>query len=888
MPQRLCDACRRPVEANVVRCRHCGRTAVHSSVTQPMNQTSQPPQPARQPAQSPAANLPRQLGQYRVVRELGRGGMGQVLEAVDEPLGRRVAVKILLQAANDSATNRRRFMEEARITGCLEHPGIAPVYSLGRGPDGAEYFSMKLVAGRNLNEIIDAWHRRDADIGRQYSLPRLVAIFERVVETVAYAHAQNVLHRDLKPANVMVGAHGEVWVLDWGLAKIKDQESGARSPEPAIRSQGPAIAPQARGNPGTSGSDTDQTQAGSIVGTPQYMAPEQAKGTSIDHRADIYGLGAILYKMLTGQSPNKGADYMGTLMNAALGDVPRIRSTPAGRRAPAELTAIAEKCLALKPEDRYASAVDLLADLRAYEAGDRVRAYPESFLGRLIRWSLRHRRLVAISTLSLTLVLAGWTTIATLLAAKDRKTLDAERTAQAARAESAARAQRRMEAFGPYAEATDLLLRGQSFDQAAQLLETAVKVDPEFPEAQFALGEALRLAGTPGRAAKEYLRANELSKQITGKPHLQALLAAGMAFDGAGEYIESEKTYQQAEREGAAHPLALVGKSFRLAHEQHFAEARTIAEEALRKAPHLWETHFACGYVMEELANHGYLPPDSTRAQSTAHFRKALELSPRQAEACVWLGRSLARQRTAESRVEGLRLFDHAVALEPKNGNRYVIRGMIRIGIGDLKGADSDLRQARELGAARLLLIHADAMVAAQRGDYETAFKLSGEVIRVARPWPPAVGNWVALGFQLKKDKEVQSTFDNWCKENPNYPEVYSLRAQLKARDGDYRGAVVEDRAGLKVAPYQQRLRTQLAVHLAHLQNWSESLTAADAALELSPNDYTALVIRTRCLAELGRSADARSLLNRLQKDFPSRAKDVETLRRSLAEKLKG
>ena len=159
------------------------------------------------------------MGQYKIVRELGRGGMGRVLEAVDEPLGRRVAVKVLLSPA-DKDSRRRRFIEEARITGGLEHPGIAPVYSLGKNPDGSDFFSMKLVAGRTLADILKDIEAGDRNVVRQYPLPRLLSIFERVVETIGYAHSQRILHRDLKPANIMIGTHGEVWVLDWGLAKV--------------------------------------------------------------------------------------------------------------------------------------------------------------------------------------------------------------------------------------------------------------------------------------------------------------------------------------------------------------------------------------------------------------------------------------------------------------------------------------------------------------------------------------------------------------------------------------------------------------------------------------------------------------------------------------------
>jgi len=308
--------CRKPRTTSGA-CPHCGTSDKTVALT-------------RTPGAAPAADAEAgsRLGQYRIVRELGRGGMGRVLEAVDEPLGRRVAVKVLLQRPADKDVRGQRFLEEARIVGRLEHPGIAPIYALGRAPDGNVFFSMKLVAGRDLDDILNERQRGDGALLREYPLPRLLSVFERIVETVAFAHSQGVLHRDLKPANIMVGAHGEVWVLDWGLAKTL----GKAEPVPARRAE--ALRPDESGHDEPPGSNRDLTAAGSVVGTPKYMAPEQARGTTLDVRTDVYGLGGILYKMLTGEAPHHGPDYLGTVMDAALGDVVPVRSRPGGRRSP--------------------------------------------------------------------------------------------------------------------------------------------------------------------------------------------------------------------------------------------------------------------------------------------------------------------------------------------------------------------------------------------------------------------------------------------------------------------------------------------------------------------------------------------------------------------------
>ena len=341
-----------------------------------------------------------------------------------------------------------------------------------------------------------------------------------------------------------------------------------------------------------------------------------------------------------------------------------------------------------------------------------------------------------------------------------------------------------------------------------------------------------------------------------------------MTFDGSGEYKNADTAFLEAELAGGNHPLALAGKAIRLGNGRRLREARSAAEEAVRLGPHLWETHFALGFVMEELASMGILPAGPTREQAIASMRKSLELSPRQAEVWYWFSLALLRSGSADQRTEALCAVNHAVALEPRNGNRYTGRGLIRLDMGDRAGGMADFQKARNLNASRALVLNVDAMMAAKRGDYATAFRLQGEIIQSGQSFPPQVGNWLALGFSLRRDKEIRDQYDRWCRDNPEYPEVYVLRAQLKARDGDYVGALTEDQAGLKIAPFHRKLRFQKADHLAARRDWAGALKAADAVLEVSTNDFAAQTIRVRCLAELGRGAEAKGATKRLAERF--------------------
>jgi serine/threonine protein kinase len=216
---------------------------------------------------------------YEIVRELARGGMGRVLEANDLAFGRRVAIKVLLPEC-DTVAGRQRFERESKLTGRLTHPGIPPAHRLGDLTDGSPFLAMKLVDGRTLDSLLNARPTLAHD------LMRFVGVFEQVCQAVGYAHASGIVHRDLKPSNVMVGAFGEVQVMDWGLALEQNDGDATtdddRSDAAGVRGTGLFPRP------------SFPTVPGSGEGTPAYMAPEQARGEPVDARADVFALGGVL------------------------------------------------------------------------------------------------------------------------------------------------------------------------------------------------------------------------------------------------------------------------------------------------------------------------------------------------------------------------------------------------------------------------------------------------------------------------------------------------------------------------------------------------------------------------------------------------------------------
>ncbi|HKI17251.1 MAG TPA: serine/threonine-protein kinase, partial [Isosphaeraceae bacterium] len=302
-------------------------------------------------------------GRYQILGEIARGGMGSVLRARDPHLGRDLALKVLLDHHRDRSDLVDRFVEEAQICGQLQHPGVVPVYELSTLADHRPFFTMKLVKGQTLAALLAE------RVSPAHDLPRFLAIFEAICQTVAYAHARGVIHRDLKPSNVMVGSFGEVQVMDWGLAKVL-KEGGVADEPPVQPAPELSVIATVR-----SGSDVDDSHAGSVLGTPAYMAPEQAAGEveRVERRADVFGLGSILCELLTGQPAYTGRSSMEILRKAMRGDTADALARLESCGAEAELIALVKDCLAAEPEDRPRDA-GLVADrITAYVAGVQAR-----------------------------------------------------------------------------------------------------------------------------------------------------------------------------------------------------------------------------------------------------------------------------------------------------------------------------------------------------------------------------------------------------------------------------------------------------------------------------------------------------------------------------------
>ena len=404
---------------------------------------------------------------YQLQGEIARGGMGAIIKGRDTDLGRDLAVKVLLDTHKDKPDVIQRFVEEAQIGGQLQHPGVAPVYELGQFEDQRPFFTMKLVKGKTLAALLEA-RQSPADDSAKF-----LGIFEQVCQTMAYAHSRGVIHRDLKPANIMVGAFGEVQVMDWGLAKVIATGGIADESKALSRKKDVSVIETIRSG-GSTNTDApavgSQTRVGSVMGTPAYMPPEQAMGDAekLDERADVFGLGAILCEILTGSPPYVTDDGQQLLRMAMQAELDDCRDRLAESDADQQLIDVAYRCLEKDSTRRFRDAGIV---------SEAITKHLESVAQRLRQAEMR-RKLTYVVAVAVVLLVAGIGVGGFLLQAKETEAAKQLAAAEGKRVQEqqAANEELQQVLYASEIQLAHSLIEAGNVEHATSLLE---KYDPQ-------------------------------------------------------------------------------------------------------------------------------------------------------------------------------------------------------------------------------------------------------------------------------------------------------------------------------------------------------------------------------------------------------------------------
>jgi eukaryotic-like serine/threonine-protein kinase len=571
-------------------------------------------------------------GRFRLLRQHARGGIGVVFVALDSELHREVALKQIQPKHADDPASRARFLIEAEVTGRLEHPGVVPVYGLGHNDEGQPFYAMRFVRGQSLKEAIESFHqpvqapnRNPAE--RTLALRQLLGRFIDVCDAIAYAHSRGVLHRDLKPANILLGPYGETLVVDWGLAKIvgRDDPTPRPTAEMTLRPESP--------------SGSSETIAGTAIGTPMFMSPEQAEGhlARVGAASDIYCLGATLYCILTGKPPIEDDDVERILARVRRGDFPPPRQV--NPSVPPALEAVVKKAMALRPYDRYPGALDLAREVERWLADEPVNAWREPIRERARRWISRRRTTVAAlaatvlaSTLGLAAVLLVQTRAnASLksanldLAAANQRASDFNRELVLANTRERARFDLSLEAIKTFHSGVteDLLLKEKQFEALrTKLLHGAT----DFYQRLESLLEGQADQRSRAALGQAYHDIGELTARIGTQAEALAALKRGLELRLA---LAAEPAADATTRLRAAQSLIAVGdlqeatgaSNDALAAYQH---ARAILEPLARSEPDPLRFRFAVAKCLHGIARVQYNQGHATLALASHEHARAI------------------------------------------------------------------------------------------------------------------------------------------------------------------------------------------------------------------------------------------------------------------------
>jgi serine/threonine-protein kinase len=802
--------------------RHSLASVADAGVQKSLAEMPCPPSPGVVPT---TAHEAAERGRYRLVNLHAQGGIGQVWLARDEAIGRDVALKELRLERRDHPAARSRFLEEARVTGQLEHPGIVPVHELAHGADGSAFYVMRMVRGRTLGEAIKDHHtKRQEKKAGPLELRALLSSFVAVCNAVAYAHSRGVLHRDLKPSNVILGDFGEVIVLDWGLAKLvgkPDQEATGLLP----------VSVEA--------GSRDETIQGQVLGTPGFMAPEQAEGRLdlLGPASDVYGLGAVLYQILTGSPPFDGGDTP-TLLRRVVREEPqrpRLR-VPATSRA---LEAVCLKALAKKPKDRYASAAELAKEVERWLADEPVRAWREPVRARAGRWVRRHQTLVT--------GLAVGLLVCVLLGGVAGAWWSGERQKQRASAGSSLERFATLLGQGRLGEARAALEQARSHLGASAPADLLARL--RRAEADLDLAERLDAV----RADRARLAGSEVNRDGAARGYAAAFADAGLGEPGDAPEEVAARVRASAAR--AALLAALDAWAYDAAGDRRvwvLSVARAADPDPQRdrlRDPALWRDKGALARAVAEVDGAGLSPNLACalgwllagQPEAEALLRQAQRARPGDFWLALSLGEALVKRKEY---LEADGYFLVAVALRPDAAFPLTWHGFALASLGRHAEAEKAYRKAIEIDPSNANA-HVNLGIALQSqgkwDEAEKAYRMATEIDRKAteidRNFAPA---HVHLGLALLRrgeKAEAEKAFRKAIEIDRNLAPAHVHLGLALLRRGEKAEAEKAFRKAIEIDPSNASAHIDLGSALQQQGKWAEAEKACRKGLDLGYNN---------------------------------------------------
>lgn len=793
---------------------------------------------SQDPLYSPHAELV-----FEDLGELGKGGMGVVRKVRDKRLGRLAALKIMLEEKADKRA-QSRFIREAEITATLNHPSIPPVYEAGRAESGSLYLLMKLIDGETLQDRIKDYH----EAGRPTDQLRpLLEALSRACEAIAYAHEQGILHRDLKSENIMVGAFGEVLVMDWGLAKdINEKEEVPELTDLSVISE-------------LEGQQSGLTLQGSVLGTPGYMSPEQANGSELDERSDLFSLGAILCEILSGEKPVQGNTLIEFIIATISGNI-RAPKDILPSVSP-ELNALTAHALALDKEDRPETVLEFLSEIKAWLQGEPLESYQYSLREKSLRFARKHTGVLLTTMVSLILLFTA------LLFWNER---DQQNRLVAA-------AKRNQESQRLFNEAKNKARRKLKKEDIQATVTTALTLAERSEEAMLAAAEVYEIAQLDTEQ-EVILRQCVAKHPPSYRARFQLHLLKIKGFDSQLFVVTDvlKELVKEAEERGDENEFTLYAKA-RKAHKQgEYEEAIQFYDRIEKYSFGFHQAYLDRGRAWSALKEY---------KKALTDYDSAISVDPKSSAAFNNRGNVKVDLGDKKSALED---YDQAILLDPKNAFAYNNRGLLKDSFRNFPGALQDFNLALQLlnkDSSKLSIYLNRSSVFLQMGQTKKAMADIDKALKIDPRSYQAQKQRGTVYLQEKNYKQAILEFDQAIIHAPEESEAYLGRGNAYSELKLEEKAIADFGRCLERNPKSWSAYYNRGDSYTVLQQHNKAIADYSSSLLIKANNPKAYTARAGAYLELGERQKALEDYNQALKLDPDYA-DARHNRGTLYSKL--